>query len=114
MRIPILAVAGVLSLAAATANAASPGSSERPIRMGAAPGIVQVWAAAARVGTQCPVIGANGGANGFRRIARQTGITAASLPIGAGEVLTTEAGARPEVDGPYGGGGYYGGGGGNP
>ena len=43
MRILILAVAGVLSLATATANAASPGSSERPIRMGAAPGIVQVW-----------------------------------------------------------------------
>ena len=43
MRILILAVAGVLSLVAATANAASPGSSERPPRMGAAPGIVQVW-----------------------------------------------------------------------
>jgi hypothetical protein len=32
---------------------------------------------------------------GFRRIARRTGITATRLPIGAGEVLTTEAGVRP-------------------
>jgi len=53
--------------------------------------------AAARVGTRCPVIGANGGADGFRRIARRTGITAIRLPIGAGEVLTTEAGVPPEV-----------------
>src|ERR1700730_9213945 len=43
VRILILAVVGVLSLAAATVNAAPPGSSERPIRMGATPGIVQVW-----------------------------------------------------------------------
>src|SRR6266850_7185647 len=49
------------------------------------------------VGTRCPVIGAKGGADGFRRIARQTGITAIRLPIGAGEVLTTEAGVPPEV-----------------
>jgi hypothetical protein len=53
--------------------------------------------AAARVGTRCPVIGANGGADGFRRVARRTGITAIRLPIGAGEVLTTEAEVRPGV-----------------
>ena len=41
MRILILAVVGVLSLAAVTANAAPPGSNERPVRTGAA-GIVQV------------------------------------------------------------------------
>ena len=53
--------------------------------------------AAARVGTRCPVIGANGGADGFRRIARQTGITATKVHTRVGEVLTTEAGVRPGV-----------------
>jgi len=53
--------------------------------------------AAARVGTRCPVIGANGGADGFRRIARQTGITATKVHTREGEVLTTEAGVPPEV-----------------
>ena len=42
VRILILAVVGMLSLAAATANAAPPGSNERPVRTGAAAGIVQV------------------------------------------------------------------------
>jgi len=42
VRILILAVVGMLSLAAATANAAPPGSNVRPVRTGAAPGIVQV------------------------------------------------------------------------
>src|SRR5258708_2677262 len=61
------------------------------------PALSRWGVAAARVGTRCPVIGADGGANGFRRIARRTGITATRLPIGAGEVLTTEAGVRPGV-----------------
>src|ERR1700730_1478710 len=61
------------------------------------PALSRCGAAAARVGTRCPVIGANGGADGFRRIARQTGITANKLRTGAGEVLTTEAGVRPGV-----------------
>ena len=52
---------------------------------------------AARVGTRYPVIGANGGADGFRRIARRTGITATKVHTREEEVLTTEAGVRPGV-----------------
>jgi hypothetical protein len=61
------------------------------------PALSRCGAAAARVGTQCPVIGANGGVDGFRRIARQTGITATKVHTRVGEVLTTEAGVRPGV-----------------
>ena len=57
------------------------------------PALSRCGVAAARSGIQCPVIGANGGADGFRRIARQTGITATKVHTRVGEVLTTEAGA---------------------
>jgi hypothetical protein len=39
----------------------------------------------------------SGRADGFRRIARRTGITATKVHIRAGEVLTTEARVRPGV-----------------
>ena len=61
------------------------------------PALSRLRVAAARVGTRYPVIGADGGANGFRRIARQTGITVTKVHTREGEVLTTEAGVRPGV-----------------
>jgi hypothetical protein len=61
------------------------------------PALSRWGVAAARVGTPCLVIGANGGADGFRRTVRRTGITAAKVHTREGEVLTTEAGVRPGV-----------------
>jgi hypothetical protein len=39
-------------------------------------------------GTRCPVIGANGEEDGFRRIARRTGTTGAGAPMEVGKALT--------------------------
>jgi hypothetical protein len=115
VRILILAVAGVLSLATATANAASPGSSERPISMGAAPGIVQV-------GGGCgpgwhPVPGHWSQWRGGwvpPRCAPNRYYGDQAPYRGWGGPYYGGGGAPGGGYGPYGGGGYYGGGWSNP
>ena|SRR5215469_10265742 len=49
-------------------------------------------AGAVGAGTRCPVIGATGVGDGFRRTACQTGTMAARVRTGGGEVLITAVG----------------------
>jgi len=49
-------------------------------------------AGAVGAGTRCPVIGATGAGDGFRRTACRTDTTAAGVLMGGGEVLTMAVG----------------------
>ena len=97
VRILILAVVGVLSLAAATADAAPPSSNERPVRTGAAPGIVQVWGGCGPRWHPVPGHWSQGRGGWVPPHCAPNRYYGDQAPYRAGEVLTTEAGIPPGV-----------------
>ncbi len=88
MRVLGLAVAGVVALTTPIAAHALPLATHTEPFV-PAPASSKYGVAVVGAGTRCPVIGAGGEGDGFRRIARQTIITGAGVRTAIGEAPTT-------------------------